>query len=94
VSVSRKSFYDLHRLFVIREALERARPAASPTAWPLVAAAAKDLRAARVGVLCGSFNPLTKAHAALARLARERFSLDVVLLTLARVTVDKERAAG
>lgn len=45
----------------------------------------------RVGVLSGSFNPLTVAHGALADAARAQLSLDAVLWTCAVVTIDKER---
>src|SRR5579859_1194655 len=44
----------------------------------------------RVGLLAGSFNPLTKAHVALAKAARAAGQLDTILWTLTVVTVDKE----
>jgi nicotinamide-nucleotide adenylyltransferase len=59
------------------------------------AAAIEGLRAltsARsIGVLAGSFNPLTPAHVALADAARSAGQLDVIAWTLAVVTVDKEQ---
>lgn len=57
-----------------------------------VLAGAADLRAAqRVGVLAGSYNPLTLAHLALAAAALTHAGLDHVVWTMAAVTVDKER---
>ncbi|HEV2237427.1 MAG TPA: hypothetical protein VGR57_12265 [Ktedonobacterales bacterium] len=46
---------------------------------------------ARVGVLAGSFNPLTPAHTALMSSAARALRLSVRLWALSRVTVDKER---
>ncbi len=51
------------------------------------------LPAARVGVLAGSFNPLTRAHLALAEAARTAAGLDAIAWTCAAVSVDKERVA-
>ncbi len=48
----------------------------------------------RVGILPGSFNPPTIAHADLAGAARRRFELDCVVYSLSSVTVDKERVEG
>ena len=48
----------------------------------------------RLGVLCGSFNPLTLAHTTLALQACRAFQLDQLLYTIAKVTVDKERVSG
>jgi nicotinamide-nucleotide adenylyltransferase len=45
----------------------------------------------RVGLLAGSFNPLTRAHIALADAAKVVGRLDLMLWTLSVVTVDKER---
>lgn len=57
-----------------------------------VFAGAADLRTAHsVGVLAGSYNPLTLAHLALAAAARAHAGLDRVVWTMAAVTVDKER---
>jgi nicotinic acid mononucleotide adenylyltransferase len=47
--------------------------------------------AARVGVLTGSFNPLTPAHPALMRSASRALRLNVGLWALSHVTVDKEQ---
>jgi nicotinamide-nucleotide adenylyltransferase len=47
----------------------------------------------RLGVLTGSFNPLTRAHVALAQAGR-RAGLDIVLLAITVQTIDKERVAG
>ncbi len=81
--------YDLPRILRLR-ALERdlaRRPDArlQPLA-PLPA------RPAAIGVLSGSFNPLTHGHEALVAAAR-RDGLDAVLLLLPLRAVDKERVA-
>jgi nicotinamide-nucleotide adenylyltransferase len=49
--------------------------------------------AARVGVLAGSFNPLTPAHTALMRAASRSLRLSAELWTLSQVSVDKEQVA-
>jgi len=57
-----------------------------------VLAGAEALQKARhVGLLAGSFNPLTTAHVALAETARSTAGLDTLVWTCALVTVDKER---
>ncbi len=48
-------------------------------------------RSRRVGLLAGSFNPLTRAHVALAQAARGAGRLDAMLWALSVVIVDKER---
>lgn len=48
----------------------------------------------RLGLLCGSFNPLTLAHTELAERTREVMGLDLVLFTLAKVTIEKEQITG
>ena len=75
-------------------ALARIRPTPDATSVPHagVLASAADLRTAQsVGVLAGSFNPLTLAHLALAVAARAHAGLDRIVWTMAAVTVDKER---
>ncbi len=47
-------------------------------------------QARRIGLLPGSFNPLTLAHIALAETARRSAKLDVVAWAIAARTVDKE----
>jgi len=47
--------------------------------------------ARHVGLLAGSFNPLTTAHVTLAETARAAAGLDVVVWTCALVSVDKEQ---
>src|SRR5690348_3214322 len=55
-------------------------------------AGGRRLRAAmRVGVFAGSFNPLTRAHVALANAARRAAGLDALLWACAAASVDKER---
>jgi nicotinamide-nucleotide adenylyltransferase len=87
-----QAIYDLPRLFAFREVIESLDLAAPPTVRVLYPRAVASLR--RVGILCGSFNPLTLAHTELAERARQVFQLDCVFFTLAKVTVDKERVTG
>lgn len=56
----------------------------------LLAGGDRARHAARVGVLAGSFNPMTIAHAAVAD-AVSAAGIDALLWALARVTVDKEQ---
>jgi nicotinic acid mononucleotide adenylyltransferase len=75
-------------------ALARTCPVPDDTSAPRadVLAGAVDLHAAHsVGVLAGSYNPLTLAHLALAAAARAHTGLDLVVWTMAAMTVDKER---
>ena len=88
----KNSLYDLQRLGALRDALATLDVAAAPTAKVLFPASLPPLR--RIGLLCGSFNPLTLAHTELAEQARLTAGLDLVLFTLAKVTVDKERVTG
>lgn len=83
-----EAIYDLARLFALRDALATLDPSAPPSARILFPCPAAPRR---VGILCGSFNPLTRAHGELADRARQVFQLDCVFFTLARVTVDKEQ---
>jgi nicotinamide-nucleotide adenylyltransferase len=56
----------------------------------LLAGGDRARQATRVGVLAGSFNPMTIAHAAVAE-AVSAAGMDTLLWALARVTVDKEQ---
>jgi len=87
-----QAIYNLKRLFALREALETLDLAAPPTAHIFYPEPVPPFR--RVGILCGSFNPLTLAHTELAARARETCQLDCVFFTLAKVTVDKEQITG
>ena len=91
-SVARVAFYDLARLFSLRDALEGLRVEAPPRAVSIEAGGLDSAR--RVGILSGSFNPPTIAHIELARRAKELFGLDMSFFTLSRVTVDKEKIEG
>lgn len=62
------------------------QPAATPIAGRQALASARA-----VGLFAGSFNPLTRAHVALAEAARMAGQLDVIAWTLAVETVNKER---
>ncbi|HEV8715180.1 MAG TPA: hypothetical protein VGX03_20410 [Candidatus Binatia bacterium] len=88
----KQTIYDLRRLFALHEAVETLDLAGPPTARILSPEAAASFR--RVGLLCGSFNPLTLAHTELAERARETYQLEGTFFTLAKVTVDKERSSG
>ena len=78
--------YDLSRLLKLRQTIERLSQEATPTLHLLKPLPAN---ARRVGVLAGSFNPLTRGHEALVIAAR-RHGLDAVLLLLPVRAVDKE----
>jgi nicotinamide-nucleotide adenylyltransferase len=86
------AIYDLKRLFALREAVETLDVSAPPAVRLISPQTVTPLR--RVGILCGSFNPLTFAHTTLAEKASETFGLDCVFFTLAKVTVDKEQVTG
>ncbi len=86
------AIYDLKRLFALREALETLDLTAPPTVHVFYPETVPPFH--RVGILCGSFNPLTLAHSELAARARETYQLDCVFFTLAKVTVDKEQITG
>ncbi len=73
-----------------RRVVQRLDPAAAPAA--VVVCPAGDGR--RMGVLPGSFNPLTSAHALLAEAPLHRGLVDGVFFLLAVRTVDKERPEG
>ncbi len=92
MSIPLQAIYDLKRLFTLRETVEALDLAAPPTVHLISPPQAPSLR--RVGVLCGSFNPLTFAHTILAEKAIATFDLDCVFFMLAKVTVDKERVTG
>ena len=87
-----KEFYDLKHLFTLHQTIARCDGAAPPTAHLLSLPTRSTPH--RIGVLCGSFNPLTLAHTELADQACRTFQLDQLLFTLAKVTVDKEHVAG
>jgi nicotinic acid mononucleotide adenylyltransferase len=87
-----QALYDLHRLFAFRDALETLNLAAPPTTHVFYPENVSLFR--RVGILCGSFNPLTLAHTELAEQAQKTYRLDCVFFTLAKVTVDKEQVTG
>lgn len=66
-----------------------ADPTDAPRAVPIAGDEALN-RAPRIGVISGSFNPLTLAHIALAESARRSAGLDLVVWAIAARTVDKE----
>ena len=85
-------FYDLPRLFRLRDSLTSLDITAPPEARLLSPPLNPPPR--RLGVLCGSFNPLTRAHTELAQRACQAFQLDQLFYTVAKVTVDKEQVTG
>lgn len=91
----RAAIYDLPAIFALREARAALDPALPPRA--IVAHEAAGLpanaRGPAIGILTGSFDPLTVAHAALARAALDAGGLDAVYLALSRRTVEKEGVA-
>lgn len=86
------AIYDLPRLCALRQALGTLDVSAPPNGQVLYPAIVP--RVQRIGLLCGSFNPLTLAHVELAEHARETARLDLVLFTVAKVTVEKEHVTG
>jgi nicotinamide-nucleotide adenylyltransferase len=87
-----QTIYNLKRLFGLQAAVETLDLTAPPTARILSPEATSAFHC--IGLLCGSFNPLTRAHTELAEQARDAYQLDCVFFTLAKVTVDKEQVAG
>jgi nicotinic acid mononucleotide adenylyltransferase len=91
-----QAVYDLKRLFTLRESVQTFDPSAPPSVR-LLAPSPPDSSVgpfSRVGILCGSFNPLTRAHTELAGQVCKAWYLDQVFLSLAKVTVDKEQLSG
>ena len=84
--------YDLKQLFHLRATLDSLHDSDPPQVCLVSAAPTGRLR--RVGIVCGSFNPLTRAHAELAEQVCQAWNLDCVFFSLAKVTVDKEYVTG
>lgn len=84
--------WDVRRLRALHEEIENLDLHAPPTARIIHPQPLPTVQ--RLGLLCGSFNPLTLAHTELAERAREVMGLDLVLFTLAKVTVEKEQVTG
>lgn len=79
---------DIAALARIDATIEALDPRAAPTGSIIAAPRAIHRPARHVAVVAGSFNPLTRAHLALARAALE-VGADGVYLALSRHTVDK-----
>lgn len=92
MELSESPFWDIRRLRTLHQMLDGLDLQAPPTAQLVSPHSLPTVR--RVGLLCGSFNPLTLAHTALAERTRVVMGLDCVLFTLAKVTVEKERVTG
>lgn len=84
--------WDVRRLCALHEVIESVDLHAPPTMQLISPQPLPTVQ--RLGLLCGSFNPLTLAHTELANRAREVMGLDLVLFTLAKVTVEKEQVTG
>lgn len=78
--------YDLAAIFALNEAFAALDPTDGPRAT--VAIPAPPARA--IGILAGSFDPLTNAHLALTRAALGHGGVDTVYFALSRHTVNKE----
>lgn len=87
-----QGIWDFQQLWAFQQAMDTLDLQAPPTAQVLHPHPLPPAR--RVGLLCGSFNPLTLAHTELAKHTRETAELDLVLFTLAKVTIEKERVTG
>lgn len=83
-------YYDLCAILTLREVFAGLDPRAAAQAVVLVEAEVTPPASQIVAILAGSFDPLTNAHLALARAAREVGGCDAVYLALSRQTVDKE----
>lgn len=85
-------YNNLRALFRLRDLLSELNPQGPPTVR--VVKDDGNARKARIGVLAGSFNPLTVAHIGLIRAARRSAHLSTCYFLLSRATVDKERISG
>jgi nicotinamide-nucleotide adenylyltransferase len=91
-ATTRARVYDLPRLLALRRALRRVGDAARPRAEHVAGVEPSEAR--RLGLLPGSFNPLTRGHTALAEAGLVSESLDLVLFSLSTSTIDKEVIRG
>lgn len=91
-----QAVYDLTRLFTLREIVQTLDTTAPPSVRLLTPSPPDSCVRpfSRIGILCGSFNPLTRAHTELAEQVCKAWQLDQVFLSLAKVTVDKEQISG
>jgi nicotinic acid mononucleotide adenylyltransferase len=78
--------YALPAIFALRDHLATLDPSGEPRA--IIACRARPPGA--IGILAGSFDPLTNAHVALAAAALEHGDVAAVYFALSRHTVDKE----
>lgn len=89
---SRPPWWDLALLLHDRALLASLDPRAAPTLLPVAARQPNPPR--RLGLLAGSFNPVTLAHVHLARAALRSGRCDAVWFLMSVRTVDKETATG
>ena len=81
---------DTSQLVKLQASVDRMMASADPTV-DLITGESLLRAATRVGILSGSFNPLTRAHLALAEAARQAAGLEAIVWVCAAITVDKER---
>src|SRR5579875_2356904 len=81
---------DTRQLATLAQMIAQINTLAEPTAQ-CVTGGETLVQARRVGLLAGSYNPLTLAHIALAEAARQTARLETLVWGMAVVTVDKER---
>lgn len=86
-------FFDLRALFALRDVVRSLDPTAPPTLSVISRDPACPVPS-RLGVLSGAFDPLTRAHLALARHAQETWGLGEVLFAISKVVVGKGAAGG
>lgn len=84
------AFADRAAVRVLRTTFAALDPTAPSQATIIEPADSNAIPAATIGILAGSFDPLTNAHLALARAARDAGGCDAVYLALSKHTVDKE----
>ena len=90
-SARRAAFTDLRRWLRLHDLVASLQPDDPPAARALPPGWNAP---ARLGVLAGSFNPLTRAHTELAARAQRETDLEAVAFALSLRTVDKERVTG
>ena len=81
---------DMQQLAALAQMIVQINALADPTARSVMNGEMLA-QARRVGLLAGSYNPLTLAHIALTQAARQTARLDTLVWAEATVTVDKER---
>lgn len=91
-SLDEPPWWDIGALLHLRAILASLDPSAAPTMIPVAAKAPDASR--RLGLLAGSFNPVTLAHVQLAQRALQSGRCDAVWFLMSVRTVDKEAVTG